>query len=159
MSAELKPCPLCKRPPHRNGRGNAGGVLCVGHTEADGGNHRFQTYGANQAEADEAWNRASTAATPGALDPSAQYEEEITAANQMFREGLITYDTLKHMVNLAARMRRESGALDPATVERCAQVAEDHGAAWVERQGFANVIAAAIRNLDTDPHQHGGKGA
>ena len=51
------------------------------------------------------------------------------------------------------------GALDPATVERCARVAEGiadadqspyHALACVE-------VANRIRNLATDPHQHGRK--
>lgn len=54
--AELAPCPLCKRHPRRNGRAGAGGVICTGDACEVGKVHRFQTYGADQAEADAAWN-------------------------------------------------------------------------------------------------------
>jgi len=56
----LLPCPLCGAQPRRNGRMGAGGVLCAGDNKTVGMIHRFQTYGADQAEADTAWNTRST---------------------------------------------------------------------------------------------------
>jgi len=55
----LLPCPLCGAQPRRNGRMGAGGVLCAGDNKTVGMIHRFQTYGADQAEADTAWNTRS----------------------------------------------------------------------------------------------------
>ena len=74
-----------------------------------------------------------------------------------------------------------SQGLDAATVERCAQVADqassanlmrsdelrkssdpidvEYSVAYHRKHGEAKAIAAAIRALATDPHQHGGKGA
>ena len=54
-----------------------------------------------------------------------------------------------------------SQGLDAATVERCAQVAESCAEAeWSDRGvQVAEWVAAAIRALATEPHQHGGKGA
>ncbi|WP_435018435.1 hypothetical protein TA3x_000409 [Tundrisphaera sp. TA3] len=54
----LKPCPICKATPRRNGRTNAGGVLCAQ------ANHRVQTYGRSQEEADAEWNRFTLPAQP-----------------------------------------------------------------------------------------------
>lgn len=52
---ELLPCPICHEQPVRNGRGGKGGVLCNGEPA-----HRVQSYGADQAEADAAWNTRMT---------------------------------------------------------------------------------------------------
>jgi hypothetical protein len=59
MTEELKACPWCGDQPIRNGRLGAGGVLCADPT------HRAQTYGADQASADAAWNSRPTPADPG----------------------------------------------------------------------------------------------
>lgn len=56
-AVELAACPLCGQHPKRNGRGKAGGVLCVGDNATVSKIHRFQTYGADQIEADAAWER------------------------------------------------------------------------------------------------------
>ena len=56
MSEELKPCPICGDTPLRNGRGHVGGVLCSGIGAPPNMAHLVQTYGADQAEADAAWN-------------------------------------------------------------------------------------------------------
>lgn len=59
---ELLPCPLCSRKPKRNGRGGVGGVICSDP------HHLFQTYGADQDEADQAWNFAAEATPAQGLD-------------------------------------------------------------------------------------------
>lgn len=63
---DLLPCPICGDQPLRNGRGKVGGVLCTGISTPRLA-HRVQTYGATQAEADEAWNtrRARLSPAPG----------------------------------------------------------------------------------------------
>jgi len=60
---ELAGCPLCGAQPRRNGRGRAGGVLCIGDGKTVGMIHRFQTYGVDQSEADVAWNTRALAAS------------------------------------------------------------------------------------------------
>lgn len=63
MSTPLEPCPICGAPPVRNGRGRVGGVKCNGATRGTDRSHLVQAYGADQDEADRAWNiRATTAA-------------------------------------------------------------------------------------------------
>jgi len=116
VSGQLKPCPFCGGKARIDIGKNAfedAEVSCdccgTQGPNCDDGFGRED----NQRLAIAAWNTRTTPSQR--LD--AQYEEEITAANQMHRDGLITYDTLKQMVNLAARMKRVQG-LDAATVER-----------------------------------------
>lgn len=61
---ELLPCPICGDLPLRNGRGKVGGVLCTGISTPRLA-HRVQSYGASQAEADEAWNTRAHIGTGG----------------------------------------------------------------------------------------------
>jgi len=57
LRAALEPCPFCKMQPRRNVHGTGRGVVCLGDGMTVGMIHRFQTYGADQDEADAAWNR------------------------------------------------------------------------------------------------------
>jgi hypothetical protein len=52
----LLPCPICGSAPTRNGMMRARGVRCKGPRDGVGKMHLIQTYGADQDEADLAWN-------------------------------------------------------------------------------------------------------
>lgn len=117
----LKPCPLCGREPRRNGRGGTGGVLCVGDNATVGMIHRFQTYGADQAEADAAWNRAAPPTDLEAVrESAAEVAEEIARS-------------LNSVSRLAYRDGRIGVAMD------CRN-----------RELTADRIAAAIRAIDIE---------
>jgi len=52
----LLPCPICGAASTRNGMMRARGVRCKGRGDGIGKMHLVQTYGADQDEADLAWN-------------------------------------------------------------------------------------------------------
>jgi len=56
MADGLLPCPICGAAPTRNGMVRARGVRCKGPGDGVSKMHLIQTYGADQDEADLAWN-------------------------------------------------------------------------------------------------------
>jgi len=89
---------------------------------------------------------------------------DIGAANYIEAGHDLLPDTQVHLLAIRdalALSTTPSQGLDAATVERCAQVAENYPSPLNDLPMALAMrdVATTIRALATDPHQHGGKGA
>lgn len=162
-AVELLPCPLCKRQPKRNGRIGLGGVVCTGDNATVGMIHRFQTYGADQAEADGAWNLAALSRPSPAPSEQSGLGREVAGIASVIRAfpNDDAWGGADQAEQVAAILDRASAALALPDCETIARALIDTGvnigaSTWPDEQ-FTDALILADAILALANGQGGGR--